>query len=238
MKNHIMVPVAIIVAGAIIAVAVYFVNKKPASTDNGTKALSANDIRPVDATDHILGNPTAPIILIEYSDMECPYCKIYQGTLHQIMDDYGAKGQVAWVFRHFPIYELHSKAPKEAEAAECAADQGGNDAFWKYTDQLYAVTPSNNGLDLSVLPKIAEQIGLDKTKFNDCLNSDKFKDKIQGQRDEIMKTGAQGTPHLVIQVKGNFLPLPGAQPIGALRSAINEILKQIGDNTASTTTTQ
>ncbi len=235
MKNHIMVPVAIIVAGAIIAVAVYFVNKKPATT-NGTGPLTAKEIRPVDSTEHILGSTSAPIKLIEYSDMECPYCKIYQTTLHQIMDDYGAKGQVAWVYRHFPIYELHSKATKEAEAAECAADQGGNDAFWKFIDQVYAVTPSNNGLDPAVLPDIAGQIGLDKTKFNKCLSSGKFTAKVKSQREEIMKTGAQGTPHIVIEVKGNFLPLPGAQPIGALRSAINEILKQV--DSASTTPTQ
>ena len=237
MKNHIMVPVSIIVAGAIIAVAVYFVNKKPISK-SGTEPLSSTDIRAVDGTDHILGNPNAPIKLIEYSDFECPYCKIYQTTLHQIMDDYGAKGQVAWVFRHFPITELHSKALKEAEATECAADQGGNDAFWKYSDQLYAVTPSSNGLDLAVLPQIAEQIGLDKAKFEQCLESGKFTDKIMAQRQEIMKTGAQGTPHIVIEVQGSFLPLPGAQPIGSLRSAINEILKQIGQGSTTPATTQ
>lgn len=233
-----MVPVAIVVAGAIIAVAVYFVNKKPIGPNNGTQPLSKNDIRAVDSTDHILGNPDAPIKLIEYSDFECPYCKIYQTTLHQIMDDYGAKGQVAWVFRHFPITELHSKALKEAEASECAADQGGNDAFWKYTDQLYAVTPSSNGLDLAVLPQIAEQIGLNKSTFEQCLSSGKFTAKVQAQRQEIMKTGAQGTPHIVIEVKGNFLPLPGAQPIGSLRSAINEILKQIDGASTTPATAQ
>jgi protein-disulfide isomerase len=238
MKNHILVPLAIVLAGGLIAVAVYFVNKQQPGT-NTNKPLTSNDIRPVDSTDHLLGSPTAPIKLIEYSDFECPYCKVYQGTLHQIMDDYGAKGQVAWVFRHFPIYELHSKAPKEAEAAECAADQGGNDAFWKFIDQLYQVTPSNNGLDLKVLPEIAGQIGLDKAKFVQCLDSGKFKDKVQAQREEIMKTGAQGTPHLVIEVGGSFLPLPGAQPIGALRSAINELLKQTGaDSGASSTPSQ
>lgn len=238
MKNHIMVPIAIVVAGAIIAVAVYFVNKNPTSKTSSTAPLAANEIRAVDSSDHILGSPTAPIILIEYSDMECPYCKIYQSTLHEIMNDFGAKGQVAWVYRHFPLKELHSKAPKEAEAAECAADLGGNDAFWKFLDQVYAVTPSNNGLDPAMLPEIAGQIGLDKQKFNECLSSGKFTQKVQQQRDEIMKTGAQGTPHLVIQVKGNFLPLPGAQPIGALRSAINELLKQTGDSAATSSSAQ
>lgn len=237
MKNHILVPVAIVLAGALIAGAVYFVNKQPKRPD-ANKPLTAGDIRPVDSTDHILGSPTAPIKLIEYSDFECPYCKVYQETLHQIMDDYGAKGQVAWVFRHFPLHELHSKAPKEAEAAECAADLGGNEAFWNFSDKLYEITPSNNGLDLAKLPDIAEQIGLDRAKFTQCLDSGKFKDKVASQREEIMKTGAQGTPHLVIEVAGSFLPLPGAQPIGALRSAINELLKQTGAAPASTTPTQ
>ncbi len=245
MKNHILVPVAIILAGGFIAVAVYFINKQPATAPAANKNLTANDIRPVDATDHVRGNPNAPIKLIEYSDFECPYCKVYETTLEQVMADYGAKGQVAWVFRHFPIYELHSKAPKEAEASECVAELGGNDAFWKFTDRLYEITPSENGLDLSILPDIAAQAaGVNREAFVSCLASGKYAKKVQDQREEIMKTGAQGTPHIVINVRGDYLPLPGAQPIGALRSAINEILTQIGGSptvnvpTASSTKTQ
>ena len=122
MRNQILVPISIVVAGAVVAVAIYFVNKQgvTTTTPNGDTIV----VRPVDSTDHILGNPNAAIKLIEYSDFECPHCKTYHNTLKQVMSEYGANGEVAWVFRHFPIAQLHSKAPKEAEAAECAADLG------------------------------------------------------------------------------------------------------------------
>src|SRR3989344_5485116 len=103
---------------------------------------------------------TVPIAIVEYSDLECPFCKTFQKTLHQIMDEYGESGKVAWVYRHFPLAQLHTKAAKEAEATECAAELGGNAAFWKYADRLFEVTPSNNNLELSQLPVIAAEVGL------------------------------------------------------------------------------
>ncbi len=149
------------------------------------------------------------------------------------MEAYGGNGQVAWVFRHFPIYEIHTKAPKEAEAAECAAEVGGNDGFWKFADRLFEVTPSNDGLDLASLPEIAASVGLDREKFKACLDSGKYAAKVQSQRQEAIKVGAQGTPFILISVRGTYLPLPGSQPVGAIRSAIDEILKQIGTSTPS-----
>lgn len=232
MKNYILVPLSIVIAGGIIAVAVYFVNKNPGVVVNPDGTITA-DVKPVDSSDHILGNPDAPIKLIEYSDFECPHCKTYQSTLKQIMEAYGGNGQVAWVFRHFPIYEIHTKAPKEAEAAECAAEVGGNDGFWKFADRLFEVTPSNDGLDLASLPEIAASVGLDREKFKACLDSGKYAAKVQSQRQEAIKVGAQGTPFILISVRGTYLPLPGSQPVGAIRSAIDEILKQIGTSTPS-----
>src|SRR5207249_6414117 len=81
-------------------------------------------------------------------------------------------GKVVWVYRHFPIDSLHSKARKEAQASECAAALGGNEAFWAYSDKLFEVTPSNNRLDLAQLPRIAQEIGLDRAQFETCLEGD------------------------------------------------------------------
>ncbi len=106
-------------------------------------------IRPVSESDHILGNIDAKIIIVEYSDLECPFCKVFHSTMHQVVKEYS--GEVAWVYRHFPIVGLHPKAFREAEATECAWEQGGNEVFWKYTDKLFEVTPSNNGLEESLL---------------------------------------------------------------------------------------
>lgn len=115
----------------------------PANTD---KALE--NVKPVTATDHILGDINAPVKVVLYSDLECPFCKSFHQTMQEIMkSSYGTDKQVAWVFRNFPLKQLHSKAPKEAEALECAAELGGNDAFWKFLDKINEVTPSNNKLD-------------------------------------------------------------------------------------------
>src|SRR3989338_2531696 len=99
--------------------------------------------------DHLRGDPKATVKVVEFSDLECPFCKNFHRTMQQVMSEYS--GQVAWVYRHFPLDSLHSKARKEAEASECAAELGGNDGFWAYVDKLFEITPSNNGLDPNLL---------------------------------------------------------------------------------------
>jgi protein-disulfide isomerase len=106
------------------------------------------------------------------------------------------------VYRNFPLSQLHSNAPKQAEALECAAEQGGNEAFWKYTDLIYERTPSNNGLDMKTLPLMAAEIGLDKAEFEKCLNSGKMAAKVKKDGDEAVAAGGQGTPFTVVLVKG------------------------------------
>jgi protein-disulfide isomerase len=103
---------------------------------------------PVTAADHIRGDISAPVKIVEYSDLECPFCKRFHTTLQEIMkSSYGTENKVAWVFREFPLAQLHPKAVKEAEAAECVAELGGNEAYWKFIDKVEEVTPGNNKLD-------------------------------------------------------------------------------------------
>ena len=115
---------------------------------DGTKLIDAQ-IRPVSSEDHILGNKNAKIVIVEYSDLECPFCKVFHNTMHQVVEK--SNGDVAWVYRHYPIPQLHKKAFHEAEATECAWEQKGNDGFWKYMDKLFEITTSNDGLDESRL---------------------------------------------------------------------------------------
>ncbi len=227
-KQSIAVPIAIVIAGAMIAAAVYFIYASP-STPSEDFNLRTEDVKvkPVTADDHIIGNPTAKIVIIEYSDTECPYCKDFHVTMHRIVDEYGADGRVAWVYRHLPIAELHSKAPKEAEAAECVASLGGNTAFWEFLDKVYEITPSNNGLDHSLLPGIAVEAGVDRAKFEQCLSSGQFTARITQAVDDGFAAGAQGTPHSVFVVKGQYIPVEGAQPYGAMRSNVEAILAQL-----------
>src|SRR3989344_1522881 len=122
MKSQYVLPITIVVAGALIAGVVFLAGKgtitPPGNTDG--KVTGARPYTP--GVDYILGNPNAPVKIIEYSDLECPYCKTFNATMNQIIQYYGMSGNVAWVYRHFPLASIHSKAPKEAEAVECAGN--------------------------------------------------------------------------------------------------------------------
>ena len=199
--------------------------------DDQKRRESAGAVKPVDGEDHIIGNLDAPVKLIEFSDFECPFCKRFHVTMKRLMDEYGNDGKVAWVFRHFPLDDLHSKARKEAQATECANELGGNEAFWAYADRLFEVTPSNNRLDLALLPRIAQEVGLDRAKFEACLGGDsrggEFAAHIEADYQDARASGGTGTPFsLVIGPSGQTYPLNGAQPYAAVKSIIELALKE------------
>ncbi len=199
--------------------------------DEQRRREAAGTVKPVNGEDHILGSLDAPVKLIEFSDFECPFCKRFHRVMKRLMDEYVKDGKVAWVYRHFPIDSLHSKARKEAQATECANELGGNEAFWIYTDTLFEVTPSNNRLDLAVLPRIAQDIGLDRAKFEACLGGDsrggKYAAHIEADNQDAIASGGTGTPYsLVIAPNGRTFPINGAQPYAALKSIIDLALKE------------
>ncbi len=230
-KNTLATPIAVVIAGALIAGAVIYSSGKE-STTGTVNQLQQQQVEqqtgdleqmiPVTSKDHIRGDANAPVKIVEYSDTECPFCKRFQDTMNELMDTYGKDGKVAWIYRHFPIDQLHSKARKEAVALECANEQGGNDKFWEYADRLYEITPANNGLDPLELPKIAQYVGLDTTKFNTCLGSTKYDKHIQDEVENAQATGGNGTPwSIVVGKDGKKYPLSGAQPISAIKQLID-----------------
>jgi protein-disulfide isomerase len=230
-QKNLATPVAIVIAGALIAIALYFggasapVVNNPGQQPPVQQTGDLEAMKPVSNDDHIRGNPNAQVKIVEYSDTECPFCKRFHPTMLQVMDEYGKDGKVAWVYRHFPLDQLHSKARKEAEATECAAELGGNDKFWSYLDRLMEVTPANNGLDPSELPKIAEYVGLDTTKFNECLSSGRYAKKIEEHVQNAIATGGNGTPwSIVVGKNGKKYPLSGAQPYAAVKQLIDSAL--------------
>lgn len=184
-------------------------------------SASLKNIRPLSPTDHILGNRSAKVVLVEYSDTECPFCKTYHKTLHQLVDNYGK--DIAWVYRHNPL-AIHPKAQKEAEATECAAELGGNEKFWAYIDRLFAITPSNNKLDPAELPKIAVYVGLNEKAFNDCLASGKHAARIEADRLEIVNAGQTGTPSAVLMTKNGNTGIRGMASYEKLEASIKEAL--------------
>jgi protein-disulfide isomerase len=230
-QNRQLIPVAIIVAGALIAGAIYF-GGKPSSVTSLTQntatgqAAAVGIVAPVTDKDHVLGDPTtAKVVLVEYSDLECPFCKVFHNTIHQLMDTY-KNGELAVVFRQFPIAQLHSKAPNEAQASECAAELGGNATFWKFVDEVFDKTNSNNSLDPGELPVIAGDVGLNVTAFNTCLSSGKYTQLIADDVTAAVKAGAQGTPYSVLITKsGKKSPVNGAQPFEVVKAQIDGLLK-------------
>lgn len=202
-KNIIAIAVSIVIAGGLIAGAIIFSGKSAAPA-----SPSPDNASPITKADHYRGELNAPVKIIEFSDTECPYCKSYHQQLRQAMIDY--PDQVLWVYRHMPL-DIHPRAAKQAEATECAAEQGGNEKFWAYLDRIFEITPSNNGLDPAELPKIAAHVGLDVPKFMVCLDSGKYADKISKQSAEGDRAGAEGTPYsVIITRKGERVPLSGA----------------------------
>ena len=225
------VPIAIIIAGGLIAGALYYSNIKianqPVKTATSQTGSGTINMRLVSADDHMLGNPNADVVIVEYSDTECPFCKQFHTTMQRVMNEYGKDGKVAWVYRHFPIDQLHSKARKESEALECANELGGPSKFWEYTNMLYSITPSNNGLEPSELPKIAKNVGLNIQDFDTCLSSGKYAAKVEADYQDAVKAGGRCTPtSILISKDGIKTTVIGAQPYESLKTTIDLLLQK------------
>lgn len=232
MNERFSVPGAIVLAGVIIAGAIFFTRapvrtagppRVPASP--AVAAATAQDVtisvRPVDpARDHIRGSAEAPVTLIEYSDTECPFCKGFHPTLQRAVQE--NEGKVRWVYRHFPLDALHKKARKEAEATECAGAQG---KFWEYLDAVFAATPSNDGLDPERLPELAKDVSLDVAAFERCVADGVMASRVQEDLEDAERAGGRGTPYTVILgPKGETIPFSGAQPYESLARIVEGFL--------------
>lgn len=233
MKSQYALPITIVVAGLLIAGAVFLVGKSSVPTGGGTEPQKTVARAYDPKIDHIVGNPNAPVKVVEYADLECPFCKTFETTMHQVMDYYGQSGKVAWIFRNFPLTQIHSKAPTEAAAAECAAAQGGDVAFYKYIDKVYEITPGENGLDLGQLPVIAKDLGLNVDTFNACMQNGTYAKKVQDSYNEAIALGAQGTPFILVMVGNDAVTLQGAQPYDSMRAAIDAVLASLPPSTSS-----
>lgn len=231
-QNNFLIPAAIVIGGVFIAGAVYFGLSAGDKTAGGPGTQGAEQpsgdlerMKPVTSEDHIRGNQNARVVIVEYSDFECPFCKRFHETMKQAVSEYG--DEIAWVYRHHPIDQLHSKARAEAVASECANELGGQSAFWKFTDRFFDLTPSNNQTDIdTMLPRIAREIGLDPAAFARCQKSGTYDAHIEEDVQNAAATGGAGTPWSIVVAKsGKKYPLSGAQPYEAVQQLIELALK-------------
>jgi len=158
-------------------------------------------VRPIDDSDYFLGDLGAPVQLVVYSDFACPFCAGFSDTVERIKEEFGDKVVVA--FRHFPL-AMHSYAMAAAIASECAGEQG---EFWQMHDKLFE-SNKEKLFNTEQFKKDAAGIGLNAAKFNQCLDTEKYKNKIQAQILEARNFGVSGAPANFV----NGEPVPGAFP--------------------------
>lgn len=226
-NNKLSTPTAIVAAGFLIMLGIV-ISRSPAptpkvGTNDNTNPQNQILLNPVVADEHILGDlNTAEVLIVEFSDTECPFCKTFHNAMKSALQKYPNK--IAWVYRHFPL-DMHKKARTEAVATECVASLAGNDAFWQFLDSIFATTTSNDGLDLSLLPVLAEKVGVNSNDFNNCLAQNNFDALIEEHIKDGTRAGLQGTPYSVIVTKdGSYYPISGANE-AQLNSTLEALLK-------------
>ncbi len=218
--------ISIIAAGVIIAAAIIYTNLHPgaaavAANVNTAPTANANVSAP-SAQDHIIGSPNASLVLIEYSDFQCPFCSIVYPTLKKIVDD--SNGKIAWVMRNFPLTSLHPNANPAANAAECIAEQLGNDGWWKFADDIFA---NQDKMSTAFYASLAQKYGADMAKYNSCFSSSKYRSKIDAQAVEAQSNGGQGTPYTVLYDAKGQAGISGALPADstATVAGFNDVIK-------------
>jgi protein-disulfide isomerase len=239
-SNPYVIPFSILISGVLIAGAIMYAGGGGSSRSTaqvGSAVGGAEEqisppgengdrvVRPVDTNDHILGDPSAPVKIVEYSDLECPFCSGFHTTMKQLIDEFGKNGQVAWVYRHFPLESIHPSARMAANGAECAGELGGEEMFWEFIDSVFE--QQNSGLSETVLIQIANDLTLDRAAFSSCLTSGKYNNKIDEDTTNALESGGRGTPYsVIIAADGSKSPINGAVPYATLKAQVEAVLNK------------
>lgn len=172
----------------------------------------------VKSSDYVRGSSDAPVTVVTYTDLECPYCKSFHPSMQRVMSEYA--GKVKWIYRNFPL-SFHVNAQKEAEAAECVGKLGGAETYWKFVDAIFERTTSNGtGFALADLYPLAKEVGVSESRFRTCLDQGEMTSKVLADLQEGSNYGVQGTPTSFI----NGMPVEGAVPYEQLKAAIDQVL--------------
>jgi len=163
----------------------------------------------------VRGDPNAPITIVEFSDFQCPFCQRSHAVVKELLSKYA--GQVKLAYRDFPLRQIHPQADAAAEAARCAGEQG---KFWPFHDRLFE---TNRSLDLAAFADHAAAVGLDQSRFVECLAADKFEAQIEQDLQDGTQAGVNGTPGFFI----NGVMVTGAQPLAAFEKVVEEEMAAI-----------
>jgi protein-disulfide isomerase len=225
------IPVAIIAAGAILSIAIYI---HRSNTVEGSVHADVNLMHPVTEADHIIGSPAAPVVIVEYSDIDSSYSKTFQRTMTQLMSDYAPTGNVAWVFRHLPLIDQHVHAAEHAEAAECVASLGGPTIFWRFIDALNSAAPGDLQFDPANYAGVVTGLGIVQQSFDNCMQKHTFQTKVASDFENGIAIGAGGSPFTVLVVKGQPpITINGAVPYDGMKKIIDQAIAKAQSATST-----
>lgn len=173
---------------------------------------------------HIYGNQNAQFTLVEFSDLECPYCKRFHDTPKQIADK--SDGRINWEWQHYPLEFHNPVADVAAHAAECVAELAGNKSFWAFTGEWFSRTQLN-GQGVEDVERLAREVGAPLDDYKQCMESGKYVDLIKDQVKKGTSLGVTGTPATVVvdNLTGNKLIVKGAQSPKVLMETMQELIK-------------
>lgn len=232
--KDLLIPISIVIAGAFVGTGFFLsgTGKTAPTPTTGTQQPSqeqpadmTSKVSPVTDEDWFRGSPDAPIVIVEYSDYDCPFCSRFHSTMNTVVES--SNGQVAWVYRHFPLEQLHPQAGAVASAAECVGELGGDEAFWEFSDAYFAARGAGDATAHNILiPQIVTDIGVNRDAFSTCFESERHADKIQADFTNAAETGGRGTPwSILIAPDGKTYPINGAQTPQAVQQLIDFVLQ-------------
>lgn len=182
---------------------------------------------------HFYGDLNAEFTLVEFSDLECSYCKRFHDTPKQLVDQAG--GKINWEWQHYPLAFHNPAAEKAAHAAECVAAEVGNQAFWAFTGEWFARS-AMNGQGYGDVELLARELGSKPKTFSECMASGRYKQLVKEQMDKGTALGVTGTPATVVvdNTTGRQMLVKGAQAPQALLQAIGQLIEQRNQPAADT----
>jgi len=224
--KDLLIPASIMIAGVAIGLGLYFsggpapVQMAAAPAPAAPQEVDRTDqVAPVTEGDYRKGPADAAVSIIEYSDFDCPFCSRFHDSMNDIV---AATDDVAWVYRHFPLEQLHPEAEGVAIAAECVGELAGSDAFWSFTDGYFAARGAGDGAAHSVLvPQLAAAAGVPSAAFSECVASGRTQPLVQEDMDNAIATGGRGTPwSILVGPTGKTYPINGALPVASIEQLI------------------
>ncbi len=226
-KLNLYLPASILLAAILVSGSLFY-TRFSGTPGEGADKGAAQAIKNVQVSaddDSYMGDKSAPVKMIEFSDYQCPFCRTFwKETFPSIKRDYIDTGKVVFIYRDFPL-SFHPAAHISAQSAQCAGDQG---KYWEMQDKIFGEQDKKGSGTIQYgatdLKKWAQEIGLDMNKFNQCLDSEKFKAEVDKDLADGSKAGVNGTPSSFV----NGQLIVGAQPYPAFKVIIDEELKKVG----------